>query len=142
MAKKGAHFRCPQHYCSVCEKSGDGVDMAKCIRCPTAYHSCCMPKSVQRLVPHSKVRWWGWGERREVHERGEMPRDETQRLVPHSKVRWWDWGKRREVHERGEMQRDETQRLVPHSKVRLRGWGERGDVHERREMQRNRDAGR
>lgn len=56
MAKRGAHFRCPQHYCSVCGKSGDGVDMVKCIRCPTAYHSCCMPKHLRRLAPSSKVR--------------------------------------------------------------------------------------
>ncbi|KAL3145939.1 hypothetical protein ABBQ38_015299 [Trebouxia sp. C0009 RCD-2024] len=55
MAKKGAHFRCPQHYCAVCQKSGDGVDMVKCIRCPTAYHSSCMPKDIQRLLPHAKV---------------------------------------------------------------------------------------
>ena len=55
MAKKGAHFRCPQHYCAVCRKSGDGVDMVKCIRCPTAYHSSCMPKDIQRLLPHAKV---------------------------------------------------------------------------------------
>ncbi|DBA80727.1 hypothetical protein WJX77_005653 [Trebouxia sp. C0004] len=55
MAKKGAHFRCPQHYCAACRKSGDGVDMVKCIRCPTAYHSSCMPKDIQRLLPHAKV---------------------------------------------------------------------------------------
>ena len=55
MAKKGAHFRCPQHYCAVCRKSGDGVDMVKCIRCPTAYHSSCMPKDIHRLLPHAKV---------------------------------------------------------------------------------------
>ena len=28
-AKKGSHFFCPQHYCKVCTKSGDGKDMAK-----------------------------------------------------------------------------------------------------------------
>ncbi len=56
MAKSGVHFRCPQHYCSVCGKSGDGVDMVKCIRCPTAYHSCCMPKHLHRLGPSLKVR--------------------------------------------------------------------------------------
>ena len=60
MAKKGAHFRCPQHYCDVCHKSGDGVDMVKCIRCPTAYHSSCMPKDTQRLVPHAKVGFAMW----------------------------------------------------------------------------------
>ena len=58
MAKKGAHFRCPQHYCTVCQKSGDGVDMVKCIRCPTAYHSSCMPKEIPRLLPHAKVTRW------------------------------------------------------------------------------------
>lgn len=54
--RKGQHFNCPQHYCLACEKSGDGVDMTKCIRCPTAYHTSCMPRSVQRLLPQSKVR--------------------------------------------------------------------------------------
>jgi hypothetical protein len=56
MAKSGAHFRCPQHYCAVCAKSGDGVDMVKCIRCPTAYHSCCLPKHLRRLAPTLKAR--------------------------------------------------------------------------------------
>ncbi|KAK9837057.1 hypothetical protein WJX84_002033 [Apatococcus fuscideae] len=55
MAKKGMHFRCPQHYCANCRKSGDGIDMVKCLRCPTAYHSSCMPKHLQRLVPPHKV---------------------------------------------------------------------------------------
>ncbi|KAK9841359.1 hypothetical protein WJX74_004479 [Apatococcus lobatus] len=55
MAKKGMHFRCPQHYCASCHKSGDGIDMVKCLRCPTAYHSSCMPKHLQRLVPPHKV---------------------------------------------------------------------------------------
>lgn len=55
MAKKGMHFRCPQHYCASCRKSGDGIDMVKCLRCPTAYHSSCMPKHLQRLVPPHKV---------------------------------------------------------------------------------------
>lgn len=56
VAKKGGHFRCPQHYCATCGKSGDGVDMVKCIRCPTAYHSMCMNAlATHRLHPQSKV---------------------------------------------------------------------------------------
>ncbi|KAK9824314.1 hypothetical protein WJX72_009375 [[Myrmecia] bisecta] len=55
MGKKGAHFRCPQHYCHVCNKSGDGIDMVKCIRCPTAYHTSCTPKTVHRFLSQSKV---------------------------------------------------------------------------------------
>lgn len=49
------HFRCPQHYCSVCGKSGDGIDMAKCIRCPAAFHTGCVPKPFKKLVPQCKV---------------------------------------------------------------------------------------
>ena len=56
MARKGGHFRCPQHYCAACGRSGDGMDMAKCIRCCAAYHSICMSgTSARRLHPHSKV---------------------------------------------------------------------------------------
>eukprot|EP00884_Botryococcus_braunii_P013681 jgi/Botrbrau1/22313/Bobra.0138s0063.1 len=54
--KEGGALPVPRSTTAACVgKSGDGVDMAKCIRCPTAYHSCCMPKTVQRLLPHSKV---------------------------------------------------------------------------------------
>lgn len=69
MGKKGLHFRCPQHYCAACHKSGDGVDMAKCIRCPTAYHTCCMPKDdrLVRLAGANKV------SRRAALEQHRMP---------------------------------------------------------------------
>ena len=45
----GSHFRCPQHYCLRCKGSGDGKDMAKCIRCPNAFHVNCLPADVKRL---------------------------------------------------------------------------------------------
>ena len=47
--KGGSHFRCPQHYCAVCPGSGDGKDMAKCLRCPNAYHANCLPPAAKRL---------------------------------------------------------------------------------------------
>eukprot|EP00357_Protocruzia_adherens_P015827 CAMPEP_0115012704 /NCGR_PEP_ID=MMETSP0216-20121206/24912_1 /TAXON_ID=223996 /ORGANISM="Protocruzia adherens, Strain Boccale" /LENGTH=2334 /DNA_ID=CAMNT_0002381845 /DNA_START=106 /DNA_END=7109 /DNA_ORIENTATION=+ len=34
-------FRCPLHYCSACEKSGDSKAMVQCTRCPHAYHIKC-----------------------------------------------------------------------------------------------------
>jgi hypothetical protein len=37
-------FRCPRHYCAICEKSGSVVH---CGFCPNAYHPACFPKSAE-----------------------------------------------------------------------------------------------
>ena len=50
-AKKGSHFFCPQHYCKICGKSGDGKDMAKVCNDRSTITACfilsvcrpCMP---------------------------------------------------------------------------------------------------
>lgn len=41
LASDGNWFRCPQHYCVVCEESGDSRPMIKCIYCPRAWHVQC-----------------------------------------------------------------------------------------------------
>ena len=45
----GRGFYCPQHYCHICKRSGDGMQMTKCIRCLTAYHDACMPPGARRI---------------------------------------------------------------------------------------------
>mmetsp|Transcript_9629 Transcript_9629/g.35279 ORF Transcript_9629/g.35279 Transcript_9629/m.35279 type:complete len:1778 (-) Transcript_9629:28-5361(-) len=45
----GKGFYCPQHYCHICKRSGDGMQMTKCIRCLTAYHDGCMPEGARRV---------------------------------------------------------------------------------------------
>jgi hypothetical protein len=56
MGDKKQHFTCPQHFCAACGKSGDGVDMVKCVRCPEAFHTSCVPKAggVRRVKPGPK----------------------------------------------------------------------------------------
>ena len=43
-------FRCPIHYCDICEKSGDSMAMLSCLRCPTAYHVRCSPEGAIRFT--------------------------------------------------------------------------------------------
>eukprot|EP00736_Rhodelphis_marinus_P008023 Rmarinus@m.21363 len=40
-------FRCPQHYCYVCTKTGDGQTLLTCMLCPQALHSRCVPDHVR-----------------------------------------------------------------------------------------------
>ncbi|CAL8466728.1 g6264 [Coccomyxa elongata] len=42
-------FTCPAHFCHVCRVSGDAQRMLRCWRCPTAYHSRCLPQGLRRL---------------------------------------------------------------------------------------------
>eukprot|EP00004_Rigifila_ramosa_P018637 TRINITY_DN4661_c0_g1_i1.p1 TRINITY_DN4661_c0_g1~~TRINITY_DN4661_c0_g1_i1.p1 ORF type:complete len:1583 (-),score=276.52 TRINITY_DN4661_c0_g1_i1:4-4752(-) len=37
-------FRCPLHYCVLCERSGDSMAIAQCLRCPVSYHIKCLPR--------------------------------------------------------------------------------------------------
>ncbi|GAB5367242.1 hypothetical protein AAMO2058_001213100, partial [Amorphochlora amoebiformis] len=38
-------FRCPLHYCAVCEKSGNSKHLLNCVRCPNALHVSCLEKN-------------------------------------------------------------------------------------------------
>jgi hypothetical protein len=48
-------FTCPLHMCKECgkgeEKEDRGLNLAKCRRCPAAWHVKCLPRCVSALPP-------------------------------------------------------------------------------------------
>lgn len=54
----GARFICPLHTCSACEQSGGNKkEPVRCMRCPVAYHSSCLPGNGVGVVhlPGSRI---------------------------------------------------------------------------------------
>jgi hypothetical protein len=51
---KVQRFRCPLHYCEICQASGDSVLIVQCVACPTAYHVKCMPKGDPNAIRLTK----------------------------------------------------------------------------------------
>lgn len=51
---KVQRFRCPLHYCEICQASGDSVLIVQCVACPTAYHVKCMPKGDPHAIRLTK----------------------------------------------------------------------------------------
>ena len=46
---KVQRFRCPLHYCEICQASGDSVLIVQCVNCPTAYHLKCLPQDLKAI---------------------------------------------------------------------------------------------
>lgn len=46
---KVQRFRCPLHYCEICQASGDSVLIVQCMQCPTAYHLKCLPSDTKAI---------------------------------------------------------------------------------------------
>lgn len=51
---KVQRFRCPLHYCEICQASGDSVLIVQCVACPTAYHVKCMPRGDPNAIRLTK----------------------------------------------------------------------------------------
>ena len=46
---KVSRFRCPLHYCEICQASGDSVLIVQCVLCPTSYHLKCLPQDSKAI---------------------------------------------------------------------------------------------
>uniref|UniRef100_K3WJK3 PHD-type domain-containing protein n=1 Tax=Globisporangium ultimum (strain ATCC 200006 / CBS 805.95 / DAOM BR144) TaxID=431595 RepID=K3WJK3_GLOUD len=55
IAGSNKHFICPLHTCAACEQSGAKKESVRCMRCPVAYHTSCLPKSCAQNFPGKRI---------------------------------------------------------------------------------------